>query len=100
MKKCNFLWGLFACLFLLSGCNKEEFPVGESEKDNAPEEEVVLNTVKLQFDLGAESRAVVPLDFNTYEVKAYVFSKSEYSEKRFSELGEMVECLVRLFVSK
>lgn len=73
MKKCNFLWGLFACLFLLSGCNKEEFPVGESEKDNAPEEEVVLNTVKLQFDLGAESRAVVPLDFNTYEVKAYVF---------------------------
>lgn len=73
MKKCNFLWGLFACLFLLSGCNKEEFPVGESEKDNTPEEEVVLNTVKLQFDLGAESRAVVPLDFNTYEVKAYVF---------------------------
>lgn len=81
MKKCNFLWGLFACLFLLSGCNKEEFPVGESEKDNAPEEEVVLNTVKLQFDLGAESRAVVPLDFNTYEVKAYVFQSQSTAKK-------------------
>lgn len=81
MKKCNFLWGLFACLFLLSGCNKEEFPVGESEKDNTPEEEVVLNTVKLQFDLGAESRAVVPLDFNTYEVKAYVFQSQSTAKK-------------------
>ena len=71
-----------ALLFVLSGCGKEDL-VGQTDS-SAEEGEVVSTVVPVTFHLQGEdlSRALTEVDFEHFDVKAYIFDSKK--EKKYS----------------